>query len=154
MFGHFTIVGQENKSELLTINKKKMELHSWIRRAASKVTIAYDGSGLEDGVFIYLKSVTIKDIPQKCYLGKNNPAAPEDLKDGDEGVKLDLIPEGETIKYYKGDGELSPSDFNETYEARITKGNLYSAVRDMRKTHITPKTWRMCIPNLPTLFIL
>lgn len=122
MFGHFTIVGQENKSELLTINKKKMELHSWIRRAASKVTIAYDGSGLEDGVFIYLKSVTIKDIPQKCYLGKNNPAAPEDLKDGDEGVKLDLIPEGETIKYYKGDGELSPSDFNETYEARITKG--------------------------------
>lgn len=47
-----------------------MELHSWIRRAASKVTIAYDGSGLEDGVFIYLKSVTIKDIPQKCYLGK------------------------------------------------------------------------------------
>lgn len=122
MFGHFTIVGQENKSELLTINKKKMELHSWICRAASKVTIAYDGSGLEDGVFIYLKSVTIKDIPQKCYLGKNNPAAPEDLKDGDEGVKLDLIPEGETIKYYKGDGELSPSDFNETYEARITKG--------------------------------
>ena len=122
MFGHFTIVGQENKSELLTINKKKMELHSWIRRAASKVTIAYDGSGLEDGVFIYFESVTIKDIPQKCYLGKNNPAAPEDLKDGDEGVKLDLIPEGETIKYYKGDGELSPSDFNETYEARITKG--------------------------------
>ena len=35
MFGHFTIVGQENNSELITINKKGMKLHSWIRRAAS-----------------------------------------------------------------------------------------------------------------------
>ena len=72
MFGHFTIVGQENNSELITINKKGMKLHSWIRRAASKVTIAYDGSKLEEGVFIYLKSVTIKDIPQNCCLGQDN----------------------------------------------------------------------------------
>ena len=40
-----------------------MELHAWIRRAASKVTIAYDATGLKEGVFIYLKSVQIKDIP-------------------------------------------------------------------------------------------
>lgn len=39
-------------------------------RAASKVTIAYDASGLKEGVFIYLKSVQIKDIPVNCYLGK------------------------------------------------------------------------------------
>ena len=39
MFGHFTIVGQENNTELITINKKGMKLHAWIRRAASKVTI-------------------------------------------------------------------------------------------------------------------
>lgn len=92
MFGHFTIVGQENNSELITINKKGMKLHSWIRRAASKVTIAYDGSKLEEGVFIYLKSVTIKDIPQNCCLGQDNPAVPENYqpKDRDEGVKLDL----------------------------------------------------------------
>lgn len=125
MFGHFTIVEQENKSELLTINKKGMKLHSWIRRAASKVTIAYDGENLEEGVTIYLKSVTIKDIPQNCYLGKNNPAAPENYQptDGDGGVELDLIQEGETIKYYEGDVEPSVSDFNfDTYEARITKG--------------------------------
>ena len=100
MFGHFTIVGQENNSELITINKKGMKLHSWIRRAASKVTIAYDGSKLEEGVFIYLKSVTIKDIPQNCCLGQDNPAVPENYqpKDRDEGVKLDLIKNGETIK--------------------------------------------------------
>jgi len=53
MFGHFTIVGQENNSELITINKKGMKLHSWIRRAASKVTIAYDGSKLEE-VFSFI----------------------------------------------------------------------------------------------------
>ncbi len=124
MFGHFTVIDQEDKGELLTVNKKAMKLHAWIRRAASKVTIAYDGSGLKEGVFIYLKSVTIKDIPKSCYLGQDNPAAPENYQptDGDGGVKLDLIPEGETIKYYEGDTEPDLVDFKDTYEARVTKG--------------------------------
>ncbi|MBF0826667.1 hypothetical protein IR134_03460, partial [Muribacter muris] len=37
MFGHFTVIDQEDKGELLTVNKKAMKLHAWIRRAASKV---------------------------------------------------------------------------------------------------------------------
>ena len=47
MFGHFSEDSEENKNvihgspELLTINKN-MKLHAWVRRAASKVTIAYD----------------------------------------------------------------------------------------------------------------
>lgn len=141
MFGHFTIVGQENNSELITINKKGMKLHSWIRRAASKVTIAYDGSKLEEGVFIYLKSVTIKDIPQNCCLGQDNPAVPENYqpKDRDEGVKLDLIKNGETIKYYEGDTEPTISDFKETYEARITKGKPLFGSKEQGENAYHPK---------------
>lgn len=125
MFGHFTLEGGTAKdAQLLTINKTGLKLHAWIRRAASKVTIAYDGSGLEEGVFIYLKSVTIKDIPQTCLLGANNPAHPDNYQptEEDRGVKLDLIGEGESIKYYEGETEPSVSDFKETYAARITKG--------------------------------
>lgn len=33
-----------------------------------KVTVAYDGSLLEEGVFVYIKSVQIKDIPSTCLL--------------------------------------------------------------------------------------
>ena len=39
------------KASRVAINKKDMELHAWIRRAASKVTIAYDATGLKEGSF-------------------------------------------------------------------------------------------------------
>lgn len=88
--------------ESLIINSKNVKLHAWLRRAASKVTIAYDGSALKEGVFIYLQSVQIKDIPSQCYLGKENNV-------GKEGYTL-AVPEngpdmidGEIITYHEGD---------------------------------------------------
>ena len=69
MLGFFTAAGKvEKQAPLLRLNTKTAALHAWIRRAASKVTVAYDGSALEEGVFIYLKSVAIKDIPRTCKL--------------------------------------------------------------------------------------
>ena len=63
MFGYFTTkenapagANRNTEASRVAINKKDMELHAWIRRAASKVTIAYDATGLKEGVFIYLKS--------------------------------------------------------------------------------------------------
>lgn len=118
MFGHFSEDSEENKNvihgspELLTINKN-MKLHAWVRRAASKVTIAYDGSQLEEGVFIYLKSVKIKDIPKTCSLGKNNTI--DDVKN--------LIATGETINYHP-EPSLEPI-YDETWPARITAGVPY-----------------------------
>lgn len=88
--------------ESLIINSNNVKLHAWLRRAASKVTVAFDGSNLKEGVFIYLQSVQIKDIPSQCYLGKDNNV-------GKEGYILavpkngpDMI-DGEIITYHEGD---------------------------------------------------
>lgn len=129
MFGHFTTLpdaptgaNRNTGDALVAINKKGMTLHAWIRRAASKVTVAYDASALKEGVFIYLKSVQIKDIPTHCYLGKDN-------KVGAEGYDLPFpakgedMPDGEVIKYYEGDTE--PTVFDASYPVRLSTGKSY-----------------------------
>lgn len=151
MFGYFTTQKKEESvstsrpsdfdAPLLIIDKSVDKLHAWIRRAASKVTVAYDGTGLEEGVFIYLKSVTIKDIPQTCPLGANNPAHPNGYQptEGDQGVELKNLMDGETIKYYEGETEPSVSDFKETYAARITKGTPLFGSGDKDNKAFHPK---------------
>lgn len=106
MFGQF----DSDKEGLIAIDRRNMTLHAWIRRAASKVTVAFDGSRLEEGVFIYLKSVQIRDIPKSCVLG--NPNTPTD-------PKTELIAEGEQVVYATGTG------YDEFWPARITKGRPY-----------------------------
>ena len=115
MFGHFVVDndGLADKKALVAeetvlINKNTTKLHAWVRRAASKVTVAYDASGLEEGVFVYLKSVRIKDIPRTCFLGDTNK-----IKD-----VANLI-DGEIIRYYEG--EDVPA-FNEYYPVRLSTG--------------------------------
>ncbi|MCM1376963.1 MAG: hypothetical protein NC097_04925 [Clostridium sp.] len=78
--------------QTLIINRNTTELHSWMRRQASKVTVGFDPSGLKPDVLIYIKSVTIKDIPKKCYLGQDN--TPTD-------TLSQLISKGQTIYYTK-----------------------------------------------------
>lgn len=92
MFGFFTDnASTEIPSEApeLTIGKAGVSLHAWVKRAVSKVTVAYDASGLNDNIYIYLKSVQILDIPAKCPLGNTNTPA----------VSSDLIHEGEMLTY-------------------------------------------------------
>lgn len=119
MFGCF-IVGDAKDKEpeaapLITVAQKNMSLHAWIRRAASKVTVAFDASGLKDNIYIYLKSVQIKDIPSHCLLGKDNKPASD----------AELIREGETIEYAKGN-----TTWDDNYPARLTNGNpVYGAAK-------------------------
>lgn len=87
--------------ESLIINSKNVKLHAWLRRAASKVTVAFDGSNLKEGVFIYLQSVQIKDIPSQCYLGKDNNVGKEGYMAMPENGP-DMI-DGEIITYHEGD---------------------------------------------------
>lgn len=47
-------------------------LHAWVKRAASKLTVAFDTSNLKENVFIYIKSIQVKDIPEENYLGHTN----------------------------------------------------------------------------------
>lgn len=123
MFGCF-IVGDAKAEEpenapLITVAQKNMSLHAWIRRAASKVTVAFDASGLKDNIYIYLKSVQIKDIPSHCWLGKDNTPG----KDAPENTKL--IREGEMIEYAKGN-----TTWDDNYPARLTNGNpVYGAAK-------------------------
>lgn len=99
MFGYFRAGDSEATTGFnappVTVNKSPTNLSAWVRRLASKVTVAFDPSGLNESVFIYIKSVTIHDIPKTCYLGKDNTPTSKDQ----------LIPNGETINYYKeGEG--------------------------------------------------
>lgn len=44
-------------------------IHAWIRRAVSKLTIDFDGSGLRDNVFVYIKEARVYDIADGACLG-------------------------------------------------------------------------------------
>lgn len=113
MIGFFTkssapVLSADDES--LIVNEKSVKLHAWLRRAASKVTVAFDGSNLKEGVFIYIQSVQIKDIPSQCYLGKDNNV-------GREGYTLDMpgsgpdMSDGETITYHEGEHDLQNFEY-------------------------------------------
>lgn len=87
MFGYFMeLTGDEQVPssskgfgpKTITIDKPDMRISAWLRRLASKVTVAYDASGLNDGVWIYIKNVTVHDIAAECFLGKENTPENED----------------------------------------------------------------------------
>lgn len=118
MFGHFfSANGTDGDSSsagsnapLLTINGTTQKLRAWLRRAASKVTIAYDGSQLANGVSIYIMGAFIKDIPRACPLGVSN--TPADINS--------LIHDGEVIKYFEGDVQPNEDGFFDNYKAIVT----------------------------------
>lgn len=68
-------------------------IYAKLYRAASKITIAYDGKDLNDNIFITIKSVSLKNIPASCGLWtENKPYSPDaETKDGE-------------ILSYKGNG--------------------------------------------------
>lgn len=99
MFGYFTLASAEASegfdAPLIAVNQSDMPLHAWVKRAASKVTVAIDGSALHEGVQVYIKSIQIRDIPKSCFLGKNNTP----------NTNL-LIREGERTDIATGDGAV------------------------------------------------
>lgn len=107
MFGYFSTEGNSGGFEApeLTISQSNQTLKAWLRRLASKVTIAFDASHLKDDITIYLLSATIKDIPARCYLGKPNEPG---KYSGDEGKSEmnELINNGQTINYVKDPGRI------------------------------------------------
>lgn len=101
MLGYFT--GIDNKTSFgfdaptLIISPGKQYLHAWLKRAASKVTVAVDGSKLNDGVEVYIKSIQIKDIPSFCWLGRDNAAH-----------NSGLIANGEKFEISSDEGQNGP----------------------------------------------
>ncbi|MCD8235289.1 MAG: DUF4906 domain-containing protein [Prevotellaceae bacterium] len=119
MMGFFTKSSDSTLSaddESLVVNEKSVKLHAWLRRAASKVTVAFDASKLKDGIRIHFKSIKIKHIPKTCYLGKDNtPGYTSTTFEQTNGKKTEdeLHEEGE-VYYYNGE-QNSPN--NENFES-------------------------------------
>lgn len=97
MFGYFTNSekGDMNSTKGFqageVIVNGSLPLHAWIKRAASKLTVAFDTHNLKDNVFIYIQSIKIKDIPTENYLGRRN-------RPGEEGRTIsDELVDGETL---------------------------------------------------------
>lgn len=88
----------------------KTTLHAYLYRAASKITFAYDGSGLNDDVTIFIKSVTVKDIPRYCRIGASNTVSAED----------EMIENGEKI-FYEPYSPENPVPYDDKYTAQISK---------------------------------
>lgn len=78
---------------IVRISRPNLTLHSWVRRAASKVTVAFDAAQLNENIYIYIKSARIMDIPKRCPLVDPNTPASED----------ELWHEGDMIRYGEGD---------------------------------------------------
>lgn len=103
MFGYFTVEGDkytdqpmENfEAPTLDIDRENIALHAWIKRAVSKITVAFDPSGLHQDVFIYIHSVTVKDAPAECLLGGDN--TPTDASQLISGDKLFYNANGENV---------------------------------------------------------
>lgn len=88
MFGYFTLDSEQKSNGFVApriiVNKKTTNLHAWLKRAASKVTVAVDGQKLYDGIQVEIKSIQVKDIPKMCWLGQNNSAAVDLLTQGEK----------------------------------------------------------------------
>lgn len=112
MFGYFTNADKMTADTPLeglaagdvTINGPSTALHCWLKRAASKVTVAFDPKGLHDDVEIFIHKVTIKDIPRECAIGRDNSpmSASSDAADREK----ELILDGETL-YFNEQGQVT-----------------------------------------------
>ena len=118
MFGYFTMSSPASAetasgfdAPLLVVNQNVVSLHSWIKRLVSKVTVSFDGSDLKDNVRVYIKSVTIHDIPASCALGEVNSPSADD----------ELIANGESFTYFNA-GEESDAN-HEKWNIVISKGD-------------------------------
>lgn len=130
MFGFFDT--EANKATVgtsvpeITINAQAVSLHAWVKRAASKVTVAYDGSNLKENIYIYIHSAQIKDIPKTCYLGKENkPTAKDQLNSDGEKISYTNGATGTTVglTVTKGNPKHG-SDHSETADALFFFENM------------------------------
>lgn len=75
MFGIFSGApdrGAAAADRPVAVTSEVVKMHCWLRRLASKVTVAFDGSELYDNVQVFIESVALHDIPRNCTLGSPN----------------------------------------------------------------------------------
>ena len=150
MFGYFTREPRKSSdfdAPLVLVNAPNVDIHSWIKRLASKVTVAFDPSGLKEAVTVYIKSVTIHDIPDSCRLGvKNTPGEGHIIHDGETINYFDAGNEKDytkwKIKLQKGSG-MKGSNHSNTDNALFFFENMqgnYPGQKDYLKEQIPEET--------------
>lgn len=121
MFGIFDTKENRAATDIkpIEITSSTVALHCWLKRLASKVTIAFDGTELFDNVQVFIDSVAIHDIPKRCSLGYDNvPGKKSDgtMEDKESRYNIDngLYYYGDTIKYqdvHEGGLKIVPENF-------------------------------------------
>lgn len=132
MIGCFTNGTEANGADSdgsVLLSKKNENLHAWLRRAASKVTVAFDGSNLKEGVFIYLQSVQIKDIPSQCYLGRDNNVGKDGYTLAVPASGAEMI-DGEIIRYHEEDASDKFEFGDDCVKHRVTVGSPHFGSHD------------------------
>lgn len=114
-----------------TISSNGMEVRSWLRRAASKVTIAFDGTNLRDNIWIHLKSATIMDIPSRCCLGRPNTVEKAgELLNGNDGDGGKYGDDAQIIDYTNGHEATDNDGLYNTEWTTIVHGRNYPEEAD------------------------
>lgn len=117
MFGIFSIGSNRQALDANPIGVRAdgATMHCWLRRLASKVTIAFDGSELFDNVEVYIDTIMLCDVPKQCFLGEDNHPGrdyfdPEVMSPSDKRYDIDngLHPVGGMVEIQK----LSDADLD------------------------------------------
>ena len=119
MFGVFKLGGAgtfpDNEGfeadELLSITPTTKNIHSWVRRAVSKVTVDFDGTNLKEGVTVYIKNAVLKDVASGALLGTNSFAVnvdnTENTDNTDNTNNIRCTSSAYSISYGEGDNYSS-----------------------------------------------
>lgn len=97
--------GEDMNNARVSIDRPGMQLHAWLRRCISKVTIDFDGAALRENVKIYIRRATIHDIADGCMLGRPNAIIDESemITFKDKDYLPDASSMGDFIEYGAGE---------------------------------------------------
>ena len=113
MMGMFALSDKKVDGETVTFSgANTYNLHAWLIRCASKVTVSFNTTELNDNTWIYLHNVSIRNIPIKCHLGSGNTAM-----DG-----YPTIDKGETILYAPSGSDYNNADNEFTNWPTLSRG--------------------------------
>lgn len=140
--------------ESFVVNEKSVKLHAWLRRVASKVTVAFDASKLNDGIRIHFKSITIKHIPKTCYLGRDNTPGykPGTAWEPNGKTLAEELHEDGEIYYYNGRPDDPDNDEFESWPF-VSRGKpVYGLSAPEQTVSESPSVKDFHTENTPALY--
>lgn len=154
MIGYFTNASGNSNDESLVVKEKSVKLHAWLRRAASKITVAFDATKLKDGIRIHFKSIKIKHIPRTCYLGKDNTPGytSATFENRNEKSLIEELHEDGEVYYYNGRPD-APDNEDFASWPFVSRGKLFYGLLPPGETALkSPSIADYHTENTPALY--